>query len=219
LTDYILAFALFLLITLVSTFLHELGHIIPIKMIGGIKFKLQFKIWGAQVLIDDNHPAVKDSLNLALFVLGGPIITLDLAILGLLLLFNGPTWTHGVGQLLALINFFLFLINILPIYPLDGWRLAITICQSVLSPITKLLLAALFIVVIFLSLSIFSSYLWLNLLLTVILGAISFRKLFDQNDSVPMSPLETVAILVIYTILLLPNILWFTVGFSPFLFF
>ena len=143
------------LYAVLCAFLHELGHIIAIKIMGGKVGAL--KVHGFGIQISGNLEL--DYKREAISALMGPIASL-LAGLGFILLSRFGMYTQLI-VFLAMSNLCLFAVNILPIYPLDGGRclyciLAGRLEQSRASLITKivsvvfiipLLIAAVYLVV------------------------------------------------------------------------
>lgn len=143
------------LYAVLCAFLHELGHIIAIKIMGGKVGAL--KVHGFGIQISGNLEL--DYKREAISALMGPIASL-LAGLVFILLSRLGMYTQLV-VFLAMSNLCLFAVNILPIYPLDGGRclyciLAGRLEQSRASLITKivsvvfiipLLIAAVYLVV------------------------------------------------------------------------
>ncbi len=143
------------LYAVLCAFLHELGHIIAIKIMGGKVGAL--KVHGFGIQISGNLEL--DYKREAISALMGPIASL-LAGLVFILLSRFGMYTQLI-VFLAMSNLCLFAVNILPIYPLDGGRclyciLAGRLEQSRASLITKivsvvfiipLLIAAVYLVV------------------------------------------------------------------------
>lgn len=143
------------LYAVLCAFLHELGHIIAIKIMGGKVGAL--KVHGFGIQISGNLEL--DYKREAISALMGPCASF-LAGLVFILLSRLGMYTQLV-VFLAMSNLCLFAVNILPIYPLDGGRclyciLAGRLEQSRASLITKivsvvfiipLLIAAVYLVV------------------------------------------------------------------------
>ena len=143
------------LYAVLCAFLHELRHIIAIKIMGGKVGAL--KVHGFGIQISGNLEL--DYKREAISALMGPIASL-LAGLVFILLSRFGMYTQLI-VFLAMSNLCLFAVNILPIYPLDGGRclyciLAGRLEQSRASLITKivsvvfvipLLIAAVYLVV------------------------------------------------------------------------
>lgn len=104
------------LYAVLCAFLHELGHIIAIKIMGGKVGAL--KVHGFGIQISGNLEL--DYKREAISALMGPCASL-LAGLVFILLSRLGMYTQLV-VFLAMSNLCLFAVNILPIYPLDGGR-------------------------------------------------------------------------------------------------
>ncbi len=91
--------------------------------------------WAKPVMFDPNKLKVNKSLGIILIALAGPLMN---AILGLLsiyaklaiLLSSNPFWLGYAGQFissllswLAIVNIALAIFNLIPIPPLDGWKI------------------------------------------------------------------------------------------------
>jgi stage IV sporulation protein FB len=123
-TDLYLLLSVLIPICLLSTFLHELGHIIIGKARGGSVSHLEMSPLGGltRLTTPPDDPASETQIYLA-----GPLVTLLLALLG------GLIWTIGyvlgfgliqwLGMLIGGTNAALLFFNLLPIVPLDGGRI------------------------------------------------------------------------------------------------
>lgn len=104
-----------LLFTIIFILLHELGHII-VGLLLGLKIStIKFNIAG--ISIEFKNYGEKRELNKILVIVAGPIVNLIIFIIGILL----------KQELIIYINLVLFILNMLPIYPLDGGRVLKTI--------------------------------------------------------------------------------------------
>lgn len=91
-----------LLLLLLFSGIHELSHLVVLLACGGKARCLKFSFYGVALKYDDCLPVIKDFF----VVFAGPAASLALYII--------------LGDS---INLMLFLLNVLPIYPLDGGRL------------------------------------------------------------------------------------------------
>lgn len=108
----------FILIIFLSAALHELAHIFTVLLCRAQIKKIRILAFGAQIeLINQNTLSYKKEILVAL---AGPFINLVFAVLIIFYQYNFGT--NEYCQLFALCNALLFLINILPIIPLDGGR-------------------------------------------------------------------------------------------------
>lgn len=93
----------------VAVLIHELGHALTAKHLGYGSYGISIGLFAGQAQVDSNmHP--RDNMKV---VAAGPLSNLALFLIGSLL---------GFDQF-ANINMFLFIFNILPIYPMDGGHL------------------------------------------------------------------------------------------------
>ncbi|MHA0857168.1 site-2 protease family protein [Paenibacillus sp. CMAA1364] len=105
-------------------FIHEMGHVIAAKQKGlPVSAPLFIPFLGAMIAMK-KHP--QDASTEAYIALGGPI----LGSLGALGVFAGAYyWDSPLLYSLAYVGFFLNLINLLPIHPLDGGRIATAVSR------------------------------------------------------------------------------------------
>lgn len=158
---------LFLVILLVSIFLHELGHAWG-ALIQGRPVR-RIMIYGGGGFCERDRPA--PSYEEELIVAMGPIVT---AVLWAGAVLIGPFLPPGdlawAVHICALVNFFLLIFNMLPVMPLDGGKLLHLGLQRVmrLEHATRLCGAVgLVTAVLWLPLMIFSFHHWGLLLLFV----------------------------------------------------
>lgn len=105
-------------------FIHEMGHVWAAKRRGLPVTALVFiPFLGAMIMLK-RHP--KDAETEAYIALGGPL----LGSLGALACFGIWAWTDAeIWLALAYVGFFLNLINLLPLHPLDGGRIAAAVSR------------------------------------------------------------------------------------------
>ena len=123
-------FILFLLISFktiviafISILIHELAHAWTAKKLGYRVEKVYIDIFHGAAEIDLGYEKnYKDTLRI---VSAGPLSNAVLVLLGSSLLFSGLLTEPLTGfiTLFVIINLFLSLFNMLPIYPLDGGRI------------------------------------------------------------------------------------------------
>ena len=93
----------------IAVLIHELGHALTAKHLGYGSYGISIGLFVGQAQVDSNmHP--RDNMKV---VAAGPLSNLALAVIGTFL---------GLDQFVS-INIFLFIFNILPIYPMDGGHL------------------------------------------------------------------------------------------------
>ena len=98
-------------ITFVFIILHEIGHIISGILLGLKINKLELNIAG--ISLEFKNYGKERKINNIIIDLAGPVINLLSAIIGL--------WIQS--EIIIYVNAMLFIINMLPIYPLDGGRI------------------------------------------------------------------------------------------------
>jgi Zn-dependent protease len=112
----------FVISIFVSVLIHELSHAFVARRLGWNVYKIEVGLFTGSASVDTNIPE-KDSIPV---VAAGPISNLILGILciPLYLVFGetSPIFGHFINDLF-IVNIFMFVFNILPIYPMDGGRL------------------------------------------------------------------------------------------------
>ena len=104
-----------------AVLLHELAHTAVAKKLKHPVDHVYLDVFNGAAAIDTTYMAYKDTI---LIVLGGPLSNLVLYFIGYYL---------GL-DIFSSVNLFLFIFNILPIYPMDGGRISKAICQWVTKP-------------------------------------------------------------------------------------
>lgn len=116
-----------------SSILHEIAHLYVCQQVGGVCHLLVFSPLGGQSI----YSVRGGSSSTMLVYVAGPIANLCVALTALLFLWGHPdvqdlinpfeprTLTHGAFELKSLkmlffLNWFIFLTNLLPVFPLDG---------------------------------------------------------------------------------------------------
>ncbi|WP_373865212.1 site-2 protease family protein [Paenibacillus koleovorans] len=108
----------------VMVLMHELGHVMAARQ-KGLPVTAPFFIpfLGALIMLKRNP---RDAVTEAYIAMGGPVVGTAAALLCFLL-----AWVlgHPLFYVIAYIGFVLNLINLLPIHPLDGGRIAVTVTR------------------------------------------------------------------------------------------
>lgn len=99
----------------ISVLVHEMAHVLIATKLGYKTFGIKIDILFGSVKIQQNIPA-KDDIKI---VLAGPISNLILFLISIILI---SIWSSDILSTLVYINLFMFLLNMLPIFPLDGGR-------------------------------------------------------------------------------------------------
>ncbi len=98
-------------ITFIFIILHEIGHIVSGILLGLKINKLQLNIAG--ISLEFKNYGKERKINNIIIDLAGPLINLISAIIGIFIKL----------EIIIYVNAMLFIINMLPIYPLDGGRI------------------------------------------------------------------------------------------------
>lgn len=98
-------------ITFIFIILHEIGHIVSGILLGLKINKLQLNIAG--ISLEFKNYGKERKINNIIVDLAGPLINLISAIIGIFIKL----------EIIIYVNAMLFIINMLPIYPLDGGRI------------------------------------------------------------------------------------------------
>lgn len=112
----------FIIAIFASVLIHELAHAFVAKRLGWTVYKIEVGLFTGSASVDTNIPE-KDSIPV---VAAGPISNLILAIVSIplyLALAGVNPFLDRLLNDLFVVNIFMFIFNILPIYPMDGGRL------------------------------------------------------------------------------------------------
>ena len=100
---------------IISSFLHECGHIIAYRIIMNKWPEIQISVCGMKM---KNNVAYNK--NNVFVVICGPLINLILTIFSVIMINFSPSFDRYI---FAVVNVFIFIFNILPIYYLDGGQI------------------------------------------------------------------------------------------------
>ena len=112
----------FIIAIFASVLIHELAHAFVAKRLGWTVYKIEVGLFTGSASVDTNIPE-KDSIPV---VAAGPLSNLILAIVSIplyLALAGVNPFLDRLLNYLFVVNIFMFIFNILPIYPMDGGRL------------------------------------------------------------------------------------------------
>ena len=112
----------FVIAIFVSVLIHELAHAFVAKRLGWTVYKIEVGLFTGSASVDTNIPE-KDSIPV---IAAGPLSNLILAIVSIplyLALSGVNPFLDRLLNDLFVVNMFMFIFNILPIYPMDGGRL------------------------------------------------------------------------------------------------
>lgn len=105
----------------VAVLVHELAHTAVAKKLNHYVDHVYLDVFNGAAAVDTTYSAYKDTI---LIIAAGPLSNLVLYFIG-----------HSLGlDIFCTINMFLFIFNILPIYPMDGGRICKAICQWLTKP-------------------------------------------------------------------------------------
>lgn len=128
-------------IVFLSVLLHELGHALAVRALGGKARGITLMLLGGVTLMEHDDATPKQQAQVAF---AGPLVSLLLAALGLGGLQLG--FGHPNLQMLALIVFAtngaLALFNLLPAYPMDGGRILKALLEIKMGPLEATRIAA-----------------------------------------------------------------------------
>lgn len=112
----------FIIAIFASVLIHELAHSFVAKRLGWTVYKIEVGLFTGSASVDTNIPE-KDSIPV---IAAGPLSNLILAIVSIplyLILTGVNPFLDRLLNDLFVVNIFMFIFNILPIYPMDGGRL------------------------------------------------------------------------------------------------
>ena len=112
----------FIIAIFASVLIHELAHAFVAKRLGWTVYKIEVGLFTGSASVDTNIPE-KDSIPV---IAAGPLSNLILAIVSIplyLALSGVNPFLDRLLNDLFVVNMFMFIFNILPIYPMDGGRL------------------------------------------------------------------------------------------------
>ena len=105
----------------IAVLVHELAHTTMAKKLNHYVDNVYLDVFNGAASIDTTYSTYKDTI---LIVIVGPLSNIILYFIG-----------HSLGlEIFTKINLFLFIFNILPIYPMDGGRICKAICQWATKP-------------------------------------------------------------------------------------
>lgn len=109
-----------ILISIVSSIIHELGHIFALTYFG--KNITKIKIDAFNFAITKNESIINKNLENLLITISGPILNLIVAIISYFFYMKSNKYSNTL-YLLSINNFFMFILNICPVKNLDGGNL------------------------------------------------------------------------------------------------
>lgn len=171
--------------TILALLLHESAHAVMARLRGFTVKKLVMMPYGAMMSMGENF----DRTSSILIGLAGPVanILLALVVLGVWWLFPSA---YGVTQPFFYANMTLGLFNLLPVYPLDGSRVALGVAKNRLKALKGLQIAGIAASMAFFALFIASLFFKFNLSLGVIAVFLFYGAAFGTKEEMYISVLD-----------------------------
>lgn len=170
--------------TLLALTLHELAHALMARLRGFVVKKAVLLPYGAMMSLEENF----DRTSSVLVGLAGPICNLVLAlcVLGVWWLFPR---VYPYTQDFLYANLSLGLFNLLPIYPLDGSRVALGVAKNRLKAIKAMQLAGVIVSIIMFALFILSFFFGFSLSLGIMAVFLFYGAAFGTREEMYSSVL------------------------------
>lgn len=171
--------------TLVALFFHEGAHALMARARGYVVKKVVLLPYGAMMSADENF----DKTSSVLIGLAGPLCNLLLALVTLGLWWLAPAaYPYTISFLYA--NLSLGVFNLLPVYPLDGSRVALGFCKNKLKAIKGLQIAGIVCSFLFLGLFVASLFFGVNFTFGIIAVFLFYGATFASKDETYSSVLD-----------------------------
>ena len=177
--------ALDFLWTLVALLFHEGAHALMARERGYVVKKVVLLPYGAMMSAGENF----DKTSSVLIGLAGPLCNLLLALVTLGLWWLAPAaYPYTISFLYA--NLSLGVFNLLPVYPLDGSRVALGFCKNKLKAIKGLQIAGIVCSFLFLGLFVASLFFGVNFTFGIIAVFLFYGATFASKDETYSSVLD-----------------------------
>ena len=165
--------------------LHEIAHALMARLRGYIPKNVVLLPYGAMMSVDESI----DKKSSVLIGLAGPLANLALALatLGTWWLFPG-VYPYTISFLHA--NLTLGVFNLLPVYPLDGSRVALGLCKNRIKTIKALRVAGVCVSVALFALFIAAFFFGLNFSFGIIAVFVFYGATFGSKDETYASVLD-----------------------------
>lgn len=171
--------------TLVALFFHEGAHALMARARGYVVKKVVLLPYGAMMSAGENF----DKTSSVLIGLAGPLCNLLLALVTLGLWWLAPAaYPYTISFLYA--NLSLGVFNLLPVYPLDGSRVALGFCKNKLKAIKGLQIAGIVCSFLFLGLFVASLFFGVNFTFGIIAVFLFYGATFASKDETYSSVLD-----------------------------
>lgn len=171
--------------TLVALLFHEGAHALMARARGYVVKKVVLLPYGAMMSAGENF----DKTSSVLIGLAGPLCNLLLALVTLGLWWLAPAaYPYTISFLYA--NLTLGVFNLLPVYPLDGSRVALGFCKNKLKAIKGLQIAGIVCSFLFLGLFVASLFFGVNFTFGIIAVFLFYGATFASKDETYSSVLD-----------------------------
>ena len=171
--------------TLVALLFHEGAHALMARASGYVVKKVVLLPYGAMMSAGENF----DKTSSVLIGLAGPLCNLLLALVTLGLWWLAPAaYPYTISFLYA--NLSLGVFNLLPVYPLDGSRVALGFCKNKLNAIIGLQVAGIVCSFLFLGLFVASLFFGVNFTFGIIAVFLFYGATFASKDETYSSVLD-----------------------------
>lgn len=171
--------------TLVALLFHEGAHALMARERGYVVKKVVLLPYGAMMSAGENF----DKTSSVLIGLAGPLCNLLLALVTLGLWWLAPAaYPYTISFLYA--NLSLGVFNLLPVYPLDGSRVALGFCKNKLKAIKGLQIAGIVCSFLFLGLFVASLFFGVNFTFGIIAVFLFYGATFASKDETYSSVLD-----------------------------
>lgn len=171
--------------TLVALLFHEGAHALMARERGYVVKKVVLLPYGAMMSAGENF----DKTSSVLIGLAGPLCNLLIALVTLGLWWLAPAaYPYTISFLYA--NLSLGVFNLLPVYPLDGSRVALGFCKNKLKAIKGLQIAGIVCSFLFLGLFVASLFFGVNFTFGIIAVFLFYGATFASKDETYSSVLD-----------------------------
>ena len=171
--------------TMLALLFHESAHALMARARGYVVKKVVLLPYGAMMSAGENF----DKTSSVLIGLAGPLCNLLLALVTLGLWWLAPAaYPYTISFLYA--NLSLGVFNLLPVYPLDGSRVALGFCKNKLKAIKGLQIAGIVCSFLFLGLFVASLFFGVNFTFGIIAVFLFYGATFASKDETYSSVLD-----------------------------
>ena len=171
--------------TMLALLFHESAHALTARARGYVVKKMVLLPYGAMMSAGENF----DKTSSVLIGLAGPLCNLLLALVTLGLWWLAPAaYPYTISFLYA--NLSLGVFNLLPVYPLDGSRVALGFCKNKLKAIKGLQIAGIVCSFLFLGLFVASLFFGVNFTFGIIAVFLFYGATFASKDETYSSVLD-----------------------------